>query len=53
MYTDEQTYIYTHLNICIHKYIHIYACNIHKNIQNMSKQNIHGNIHGHTHLLNL
>ena len=43
MYTDEHTYICTHTNICI--YMHaIY-------MQNMTKQNIHGNMH--VHILNL
>ena len=36
---------HTHTNIQIDKYIHIYTYNIHTNIQNMTKHNIHGNIH--------
>ena len=64
MCTDEHTYIYTHTNIHIRKtyiythvqiYIYINIC-IYMHtiyIQNMTKQNIHGNIHAYTHILNL
>ena len=63
MYTDKHTYytyinihirktyiyIYTHTNIHIYKYIHIYIQTIYiQNIQNMAKQNIHGNIDAYT-----
>ena len=47
----KHTYIYTHTNIHIYKYIHIYIQTIYiQNIQNMAKQNIHGNIDAYTHI---
>ena len=50
----RKTYIYIpYTNIHVHKYIHIYIPTIYiQNIQNMTKQNMHGNIHAYTHILN-